>query len=575
MISLKSFKQIYLVDFEFSVPPGGLPEVHCMVAKEYFTGHTKRVWKDDLKPGLPSIPLDESILYVAYYASAEMLCHLVLDWPLPVYLLDLFTEFRNLHNGKQTPCGWGLLGALTAYGINGIDAVEKNSMRELAIRGGRYTFEEQQALMEYCLSDVNALEKLLSMMMPSIELGRALLRGRYMKAAARIEYNGVPIDIETLEMLRDNWEDIHVELIRCVDADYGIYQDKTFKRDRFEQWLINKDISWPLLPSGQLDLSDDTFRQMARSCPQIAPLRELRSSLSSMRLLELPVGKDARNRCMLSAFRARTGRNQPSNSKFIFGPSTWLRSLIKPQSECGIAYIDWSQQEFGIAAALSGDPLMQEAYISGDPYLSFAKQAGAVPADGTKKSHPAQRSLFKASVLAVQYGMGAESLASRIGGPTIKAKELLLLHRNTYKVFWEWSDACLDHAMLYGRIWTVFGWYLHIGDRSNPRSIRNFPMQANGAEMLRLACCMASEAGIRICAPVHDAILIEAPLNELDETIKKTQEIMEEASAVILNGFRLRSDVKIFRYPNRFMDERGEVMWNSVMDLIRELPCSD
>ena len=81
-----------------------------------------------------------------------------------------------------------------------------------------------------------------------------------------------------------------------------------------------------------------------------------------------------------SAFRSRTGRNQPSNSKFIFGPSVWLRGLIKPPPGHGVAYVDWRQQEFGIAAALSGDAAMQAAYLSGDPYLAFAKQAGAVPA---------------------------------------------------------------------------------------------------------------------------------------------------------------------------------------------------
>ena len=58
---------------------------------------------------------------------------------------------------------------------------------------------------------------------------------------------------------------------------------------------------------------------------------------------------------MLSAFGDKTGRNQPSSNKFIFGSSVWLRSLIKPAEGWGIAYIDWSQQEFGIAAALSGD----------------------------------------------------------------------------------------------------------------------------------------------------------------------------------------------------------------------------
>ena len=136
-----------------------------------------------------------------------------------------------------------------------------------------------------------------------------------------------------------------------------------------------------------------------------------------MRLNDLAVGSDGRNRTILSAFRSRTGRNQPSNTKYIFGPSVWLRGLIKPPPGHGIAYVDWSQQEFGIAAALSGDTAMQAAYRSGDPYLAFAKQAGAVPSDATKASHKETRELFKQCVLGVQYGMEAEALAARIGQP--------------------------------------------------------------------------------------------------------------------------------------------------------------
>jgi hypothetical protein len=62
--------------------------------------------------------------------------------------------------------------------------------------------------------------------------------------------------------------------------------------------------------------------------------------------------------------------------------------------------------------------------------------------------------------------------------------------------------------MLHGTLHTVFGWCVHVGEAANPRSLRNFPMQANGAEMLRLACCLATECGIEVCAPIHDAVLI-------------------------------------------------------------------
>jgi len=214
---------------------------------------------------------------------------------------------------------------------------------------------------------------------------------------------------------------------------------------------------------------------------------------------------------------------------------------------------------------------MQAAYQSGDPYLAFAKQAGAVPKDATKKSHGPIREQFKACALAVQYGMGPESLAQRIGQPTSAARELLRLHRETYKTFWRWSDGAVDHAMLNGELHTVFGWTIHVGPRANPRSLRNFPMQANGAEMLRLACCLATEGGLHVCAPVHDAILIEAPLDHLEASVEAAQLAMAEASSVVLSGFPLRSDVKLVRYPERYRDERGSQMWRTVCEALAEL----
>jgi DNA polymerase-1 len=322
------------------------------------------------------------------------------------------------------------------------------------------------------------------------------------------------------------------------------------------------------LDSGRLDLGDGTFRQIAKAHPTISPLRELRSALSDLRLNDLQVGDDGRNRAVLSAFRSRTGRNQPSNAKFIFGPAVWIRSLIKPPAGYGTAYVDWSQQEFGIAAALSGDENMKAAYISGDPYLAFAKQAGAVPSDATKQSHSAIRELYKQCVLATQYGMEFESMAARIGQSTIVARDLLRAHHETFRPFWHWSDAVVDYAMTRGELHTVFGWRIHIGAESNPRSLRNFPMQANGAEMMRLAACLATERGVEVCAPVHDAFLICAPLDRLEHDIVGMRAAMAQASRDVLGGFELRTDVSRVLYPHRYHDARGSVMWDQVMGLI-------
>ena len=217
---------------------------------------------------------------------------------------------------------------------------------------------------------------------------------------------------------------------------------------------------------------------------------------------------------------------------------------------------------------------MLDAYASGDPYLVFAKQAMAVPPDATKQSHPRERDQFKACALAVQYGMGEASLAIRIGQPVSWARELLRLHRGTYRSFWRWSDGAVDYAMLHGKLWTTFGWTIHTGTNPNSRSLRNFPMQANGAEMLRLACCFAVERGIRVCAPVHDAILIEAPLDELEDAVVTAQQAMADASAAVLAGFRLGSEAKIIRYPDRYMDPRGTKMWTTVWSVLGRLGIS-
>jgi len=571
-VGSQHFRSVWLVDFEFSAPPGERPKVICLVAWELSSGYKLRLWKDELASmKQPPYAVGVDTLFVAYYASAEMGCHLSLGWPLPLNVLDLFVEFRNESNGLALTCGSGLLGALAWYGLESIGAAEKENMRQLAMRGGPWSDAEKQALLDYCESDVESLAKLLPRMSPTLDMPRALLRGRYMKAAAHIEHNGVPIDTETLVLLHKCWGRIQEHLIAEIDAGFGVYEGRTFKVSRFCDWLIKRKIPWPQLASGIPNLSDDAFREMARAHPTVAPLRELRVALSQMCLSELAVGSGGRNRCLLSAFRARTGRNQPSNNRFIFGPAVWLRSLIKPNPGYGLAYIDWAQQEFGIAAALSGDPLMVAAYQSGDPYLEFAKQAGAVPQDATKEDHKTERDQFKTCALAVQYGMGVEALAQRTGQPPIYARELLRLHQQTYRVFWRWSDSAVDHATLHGRLWTVFGWTVHTGNNPNPRFLRNFPMQANGAEMLRLACCLAVEQGIRICAPVHDALLIEAPLDELDAVVARTQAVMGDASEVVLDGFRLRSDADVVRYPQRYEDERGKKMWNTVHSILAKL----
>jgi DNA polymerase family A len=499
-------------------------------------------------------------------------CYRALRWQLPQRVLDLYAEFRCLTNGLSRPAGSGLLGALAYYGIDAGGASAKKEMQTALGDGSwrdRYTPEE---VLDYCQKDVDALERLFMVLAPKLDLPRALLRGRFMPACSQIEWNGVPINTETLGLLREHWTDIQDALITEIDKGFGVFEGRSFRRDRFARLLAHMRTPWPLSESGQLDLSEEAFRQQAKAFPWVAPLHELRVTLSGLRLESLAVGADQRNRVLISPYGARTSRNTPSNSQFVFGPATWIRSLIRPPENYGIAYIDWKAQEVGIAAKLSNDHALMAGYLSGDVYLHFGRQAGLVPTTATKETHKTERALFKQCFLATGYGQGEFGLAQRIGQPLIVARDLLRAHRRTYHKFWAWSDAAVDHALLRGATHTIFGWQLRLGENPNVRSLRNFVVQGNAAEMMRIAAALATERGLPVCAVVHDAFMICSPLARLEDDITAMRAAMAEASRIVLDGFELETDVaddSIVRWPDGYMDPRGQAMWAKVVELLQ------
>ncbi len=81
-----------------------------------------------------------------------------------------------------------------------------------------------------------------------------------------------------------------------------------------------------MLPSGAPSLEAKTFREMAEAYPEIEPLRQLRSTLGELRLNDIAVGPDGRNRTLLSPFGSKTGRNTParraSSSGLPYGPAS-------------------------------------------------------------------------------------------------------------------------------------------------------------------------------------------------------------------------------------------------------------
>src|SRR4029077_2938407 len=177
-------------------------------------------------------------------------------------------------NGEKTPCGDSLMDALALRGLAHIDAGEKEEMRRLILDQQQWTEDEKRKILDYCQSDVTGTAALFSRMASSIDCPRALLRGRYMKAVARMERNGVPIDTTLHREMVTSWGELKVRLIASVDADFGVYEGTSFRANKFADLLSARRMAWPKYPSGVLKLDDDTFRDQARRWPELQPLHE-------------------------------------------------------------------------------------------------------------------------------------------------------------------------------------------------------------------------------------------------------------------------------------------------------------
>jgi hypothetical protein len=578
--AIDRFEEITLVDFEFVAKPGERPDVVCQAAHELRTGRTARLWRDELG-ARPPYRTDERALFVCFVGNAELSCHLALGWPLPANVLDLSAEFRCVVNGRWAPEGKGLLGALAYYGLDAAGSKHKDAMRDRIIKGWPFTIEEREQILHYCSGDVEAMVRLLPKLLPKIDIDIALHRGEFVAASAHMEHRGVPVDMAVFSKLRDKraWAAVRDDMVPAIDAQYGVYTKNSagewsFNAALFEDYLRRHGIDWPRLETGKLDLKRKTFEAMAKSWPQIEDLRQLRYARDKMRAVKLAIGSDGRNRTVLWPFQSKTGRTQPKAARWVFSPAVWLRSLIKPEPGYAVAYIDYSAAEFMIAGVLSDDRVMIDLYNSGDPYLNFCKRVGAAPPSATKASHRATRDIYKVALLAAQYGISHKSLAIRLGVSELEATELLNQHREQFAQYWSWSDDWLAVALDTGCMRTAFGWTCCTGvTEFNERSLRNWPVQAAGADILRIACIWATRRNISVVAPVHDAVLIEAPAEQIDADVALMREIMRRASRVVLNAqpfgpHELRTDRTIVRYPDRYTDTRGDNLWAHVTGLL-------
>jgi hypothetical protein len=586
--------QVWCCDTEYGQTPDGRPDIRCLVAKEMAGKHPPvRLWCDELRR-FPAPPFDisDDSVFVAYNATAELGCFLELGWPMPRNIVDLWPEYCAITNGERgRKERTRLIDMMSYYHLDHIAAVEKADLQQLALRGPPYTDSEKRELLEYCESDVDALLALLRQPEVVADLAKfhpreILFRGRFMAAQTRSNRTGIPLDVPLLEAIREHRGAIYQAVIDDYETRYGwgIFENGEFRNDRAAAYLVREGIRLPVTrKTRRPSFKDEVLKQAEERYPQLAPLRECRRTLEVLSRFELSSDADGRSRFFANNFGTITGRNRPPGKEFVFLLPGWARFLIQPPPGYGIGYLDYSAQEVIIAAALSGDEKMIADYYR-DIYIQQAIKQGRAPVDATKASLPRERDVFKTMVLGMNYGQTEFGLSTRLAIGLEEARDMRRQYLDGYPRFARWRQSYMNGVRRRGRrYFTPLGWPLWTdGLRRNakgePRSragamraMSNHPVQATGGDMMRLVMVAATEAGIEVCASLHDGFLVIAPQERLDRDVAWMTRIMKAAGKKLLGVEVMVGKPEIFRWPDRFVPEDKKGSHATFALILREL----
>jgi DNA polymerase family A len=577
------FREIWHPDFEYQQDANHGPVPVAMFAKEHRTGAEISMRRSELLSSTRApFGTGPDVLMTSYSAVAELSCFRQLQWPPPRNVLCTYFETSAAINGLEIdglemkrP---SLLETCDLFDIPHMSKEHKAEMRDLILNHINYTEEQWGKIEGYVCEDVLHNIPVLEALGPTIDLPPALFRGRYAAPVADMEANGLPVDVERLRELEANWPALRMFYIKRDDA-LGLYDENgVFKEERLEAVAKARNWNLPRTPTGKIEVKSRALGKYARHYPELRAVQKLRDQIAELRLGRFlnTIGADGRSRCPIMPLWTRSGRNQPQgrDKVFLLSLPSWLHGLLKPPEGWGLAGLDWVAQEPGIGAGLSGDRAMIEDYRSGDIHLGFLIRAGLAPLWASKDSHREQRDAIKPVSLGVFYGMTKHGVAATTGKSLLWAADRLARHQASYPVNTQWRHDVVTQAIFDERIISPLGWPMAVHANTKRRTLMNYMAQAGGADMMRLAAIAAYEAGIHICAPVHDAFWIAAPLPELDDAIATMKRIMERAGREIA-GIPIPVEVAaVVRWPQclgdvRKPDAKGQAMWNEIKSLLR------
>lgn len=526
-------------------------------------------------------------------------------------LIDIMVEAKMISLTKEAYATQqhDLVTVTRRYGVKASNSSSfVADMCSVVSNNADYTHQQWSKIRIYALMNIEPLPKLLNQIWDihsadctELTLNEMIKRGEYIKAAIILESasRGFAVDRKLLCDIFENKVGFTKHLQRSINQEFGqLYLEKTtsmmmvWSHQAFSDIVKNRGYHWETTNSErQLNVSASYFKEKAKHYPELLPLYHTRKTIDAMRTKDLrALEHKGFIKPVSVTFNQKTGRNSPRPSEgFLLNLPPWMRSLIKPVSGSVLIGIDWEQQEIAIAAALSGDRRYLDAYNAkdGDVYLTLAKMAGAAPNDATKESHGFERQTFKAVQLGLGYGKGLRSLAIDVyaanrteAGQYLltpseaeeKAEFILNWHKANFFEYWDWINDTVAKARMDGYIKSLDGWTYFVDKNVRYTQLLNFPMQANGAAMMRLAVINAAKMNsFDLVCTLHDAIYANSATQNKEKTIEDVISCMDAACMELLCGVvKIRTDVSVYDEFTGYQDPRGKEMLHQVNAYIEQ-----
>jgi hypothetical protein len=474
-----------------------------------------------------------------------------------------------------------LIQFLRAYGIKDGDEVHKDRMRTRIMQGPPYSAEEYELFKRYCLDDVRLLELLMQAMVPHIRnFKQALHYGEFVKFTAEIFARGISGDPWSTGLLKDAAirKALRLRAVSNTDLTYGLYQGTAeLTQEHMREFVIRHKLKgWRMTGGGKkgqplFGTKGRDFERLEEQFPKrFDGLADIHKTVKQLHEMQLFTGADHRYRTPLWAFSTITSRAAPNGAAYPFTCPSGFRPTMMAREGRALLYLDFSSMEFGVAAGLSQCPLMLADYEE-EPYLVLPILAGELPPGATKKTHHGDREAYKPMILAVQYGGGASLLAYRLKKPRPRMQRIVDLHHERYAGYWEWSDTKLLRAFGEGELVSPDGWRCGVNSLTPLFTARNWLIQTIAQAIFRYAGLLMRALALPVVGLVHDAVLIECGVDEVDHVQALAVECLERASRRFLRGLTLRAEGKPLMPGERFIDPRGAKLWAFIEQSLREL----